>query len=165
MGQCFALCPLHEINQPSAHDLVDRGDRTGLNHGDERAPLFAVERGGRPVDLPSTRPSGPWALNRSTQIAKHLQADPAEPSRVRPRAAFIDRDQREKASSNAADFLRKRLRELYEDVYCALGDIENRIKEPQAELFADRTSTGTMLANQLRLWFSSFAYVLVVRLR
>ena len=56
-------------------------------------------------------------------------------------------------------------RELYEDVYCARGDIENRIKESQADLFADRTSTATMKANQLRLWFSSFAYVLVCAVR
>ena len=56
-------------------------------------------------------------------------------------------------------------RELYEDVYCARGDMENRIKESQADLFADRTSTGTLLANQLRLWFSSFAYVLVCAVR
>src|SRR5450432_549566 len=56
-------------------------------------------------------------------------------------------------------------RELYEDVYCARGDMENRIKESQADLFADRTSTATMLANQLRLWFSSFAYVLVCAVR
>ena len=56
-------------------------------------------------------------------------------------------------------------RELYEDVYCARGDRENRIKESQADLFADRTSTATMLANQLRLWFSSFAYVLVCAVR
>src|SRR5271167_2094625 len=40
-------------------------------------------------------------------------------------------------------------RKLYEDVYCARGDMENRIKESQADLFADRTSTATMLANQL----------------
>ncbi len=56
-------------------------------------------------------------------------------------------------------------RELYEDVYCARGDMENRIKESQADLFADRTSTATMMANQLRLWFSSFAYVLVCAVR
>jgi hypothetical protein len=56
-------------------------------------------------------------------------------------------------------------RELYEDVYCARGDMENRIKESQADLFADRTSTATMRANQLRLWFSSFAYVLVCAVR
>jgi hypothetical protein len=56
-------------------------------------------------------------------------------------------------------------RELYEDIYCARGDMENRIKESQADLFADRTSTATMLANQLRLWFSSFAYILVCAVR
>jgi len=56
-------------------------------------------------------------------------------------------------------------RELYEDLYCARGDMENRIKEQQLDLFADRTSTHTMRANQLRLWFSSFAYVLLSALR
>jgi hypothetical protein len=54
---------------------------------------------------------------------------------------------------------------LYEDVYCARGDMENRIKEQQLDLFSDRTSTGTMRANQLRLWFSSIAYVLLSTMR
>jgi hypothetical protein len=58
-----------------------------------------------------------------------------------------------------------RSRELYEDLYCARGDMENRIKEQQLDLFADRTSAGTMRANQLRLWFSTFAYVLLSALR
>ena len=56
-------------------------------------------------------------------------------------------------------------RRLYEDVYCARGDMENRIKEQQLALFADRTSAATMRANQLRLWFSSMAYVLLSALR
>jgi hypothetical protein len=56
-------------------------------------------------------------------------------------------------------------RELYEDVYCARGDMENRIKECQLDLYADRTSAATMRANQLRLWFASMAYVLVCALR
>jgi hypothetical protein len=56
-------------------------------------------------------------------------------------------------------------RALYEDVYCARGEMENRIKECQLNLFADRTSARTMRANQLRLWFASFAYVLVEALR
>lgn len=54
---------------------------------------------------------------------------------------------------------------LYEDVYCGRGDMENRIKEQQLCLFADRTSCQTMRANQLRLWLSSAAYVLVQALR
>lgn len=56
-------------------------------------------------------------------------------------------------------------RELYEDIYCARGDMENRIKECQIDLFADRTSTATMRANQLRLWLASMAYVLLCALR
>jgi Transposase DDE domain group 1 len=56
-------------------------------------------------------------------------------------------------------------RHLYEQVYCARGDMENRIKECQLDLFADRTSAKTMRANQLRLWFASMAYVLLCGLR
>jgi len=56
-------------------------------------------------------------------------------------------------------------RELYENLYCARGDMENRIKEQQLDLFADRTSAHTMRANQLRLWFASVAYVLMNLLR
>jgi hypothetical protein len=54
---------------------------------------------------------------------------------------------------------------LYERVYCARGEMENRIKECQLDLFADRTSAATMRANQLRLWFASCAYILVNGLR
>jgi len=56
-------------------------------------------------------------------------------------------------------------RALYEDLYCARGEMENRIKECQLDLFADRTSAKTMRANQLRLWLASMAYVLVEALR
>ncbi|HSD93725.1 MAG TPA: IS1380 family transposase [Methyloceanibacter sp.] len=56
-------------------------------------------------------------------------------------------------------------RHLYEDIYCARGDMENRIKECQLDLYADRTSAATMRANQLRLWFASMAYVLLCALR
>jgi hypothetical protein len=56
-------------------------------------------------------------------------------------------------------------RTLYELLYCARGDMENRIKEQQLWLFADRTSTGKMRANQLRLYFSSVAYLLMQALR
>jgi hypothetical protein len=54
---------------------------------------------------------------------------------------------------------------LYEKIYCARGDMENRIKECQLDLYADRTSTATMRANQLRLWFYSMAYVLLCATR
>jgi hypothetical protein len=55
--------------------------------------------------------------------------------------------------------------ELYEDVYCQRGEMENRIKEQQLDLFADRTSCHRFAANQFRLLLSSAAYVLVQALR
>jgi Transposase DDE domain group 1 len=54
---------------------------------------------------------------------------------------------------------------LYEQLYCARGEMENRIKEQQLDLFADRTSAETLRANQVRLWFSSVAYLLLHELR
>ena len=54
---------------------------------------------------------------------------------------------------------------LYENFYCARGDMENRIKEQQLDLFADRTSTHWMASNQLRLWFSAFAHLLMSTLQ
>lgn len=56
-------------------------------------------------------------------------------------------------------------RALYEDHYCARGDMENRIKEQQLCLFADRTSAATMRANQVRLYFSTIAYTMMLMLR
>jgi hypothetical protein len=56
-------------------------------------------------------------------------------------------------------------RDLYEKTYCRRGDMENRIKEQQLALFADRTSSSRMKANQLRLWFSTAAYLLIHQFR
>ena len=54
---------------------------------------------------------------------------------------------------------------IYEKLYCARGEAENRIKEQQLDLFADRTSAKTMRANQMRLWLSTFAYIVVSEIR
>jgi hypothetical protein len=54
---------------------------------------------------------------------------------------------------------------IYEKLYCARGDMENRIKEQQLWLYADRTSASKMRANQIRLYFSSAAYMLMQALR
>ncbi len=56
-------------------------------------------------------------------------------------------------------------RALYEDHYCARGEIENRIKEQQLDLFVDRISTHHLSSDQLRLWFSTAAYTLINPLR
>jgi hypothetical protein len=71
-----------------------------------------------------------------------------------PAEGFMDEDS-ERFSARAC----------YEDFYCARGEMENRIKEQQLDLFADRTSTHYLGSNQLRLWFSTFAYLLLDRLR
>lgn len=55
--------------------------------------------------------------------------------------------------------------QVYAQQYCPRGEMENRFKEQQLELFSDRTSTHTFTGNQLRLWFSSLAYVLMNDLR
>jgi hypothetical protein len=54
---------------------------------------------------------------------------------------------------------------LYQELYCARGELENRVKEQQLYLFADRTSATMMATNQIRLWFSSAAYLLMNELR
>ena len=61
--------------------------------------------------------------------------------------------------------LARRGEELYEQVYCARGEMENRIKEQQGDLFGERLSSHGFAANQLRLWLTAFAYVLMERLR
>jgi hypothetical protein len=55
--------------------------------------------------------------------------------------------------------------DLYENMYCARGDMENRIKEQQLMLFAARTSTSKMRSNQIRLYFSSIAYTVLQAFR
>jgi hypothetical protein len=56
-------------------------------------------------------------------------------------------------------------RTVYEKLYCARGEMENRLKEQQLDLFADRTSTHWLKANQLRMWLSGVAYVLLNEVR
>jgi hypothetical protein len=56
-------------------------------------------------------------------------------------------------------------KELYEKLYCQRGDMENRIKEHQTDLFGHQMSTHTMASNQLRLYFSTIAYMLITTLR
>jgi Transposase DDE domain group 1 len=85
--------------------------------------------------------------------------------RVVAKAEHLDKgaNPRFVVTSGAAD--RREARALYEEDYCARGEMENRIKEQQLQLFADRTSCQTMRANQIRLLFSSVAYVLLEALR
>ena len=90
-----------------------------------------------------------------------------EPPAARRRQGRMDARRAQSRASSSPRSSRARVdgRRLYEHVYCARGEMENRIKECQLDLFADRTSAATMRANQLRLWFASMAYVLLCALR
>jgi len=85
--------------------------------------------------------------------------------RVVGKAEYLSKGENPRFVVTTLDSDEQDARTLYEDFYCARGDMENRIKEQQLDLFADRTSTHEMRSNQLRLYFSSFAYVLVQTLR
>jgi len=96
-----------------------------------------------------------WSTKDSWSRRRRVVAK-AEWTRLGPNPRFIVTSLKPK---------RWRAKALYEDLYCARGEMENRIKECQLDLYADRTSARTMRANQLRLWFASFAYVLIAALR
>jgi len=96
-----------------------------------------------------------WTTRKSWSVRRRVVAK-AEHSRGEANPRFV-------VTSLAADAYPAR--QLYEDLYCARGDMENRIKECQGDLFADRTSAASLSANQLRLWFASMAYVLLCALR
>jgi len=84
--------------------------------------------------------------------------------RVIAKAEHIDGKQNPRFVVTSLDSNHSAAQPLYEEVYCARGDMENRIKE-QFCLFADRVSAETMRANQMRLYLSTMAYVLVSGLR
>jgi len=132
-------------------------------------------------------------IARNTRLQKEITSELAqakaqceqtgEPARVFKEFSYITRDSwsRERrviakaehlpAGSNPRFIVTNKKPEdmgakaLYEQTYCARGDMENRIKEQQSMLFADRTSTHFLRSNQIRLWFSSLAYVLMSALR
>lgn len=84
--------------------------------------------------------------------------------RVVAKAEHLEKDANPRFVVTSLGPERWEARELYEDLYCARGEMENRIKE-QLMLFAHRTSTAFLRSNQIRLYFSSMAYVLVEALR
>lgn len=85
--------------------------------------------------------------------------------RVVAKAEHLDKGSNPRFVVTSIEMQRMDTRSLYEQLYCARGDMENRIKEQQLWLFADRTSASKMRANQLRLYFSSVAYMLMHALR
>ena len=89
----------------------------------------------------------------------------SRPRRVVAKAEVTKGDRNPRFVVTSLTRAEAKARYLYEKLYCARGEMENRIKECQLDLFADRTSAATMRANQLRLWSASMAYVLICALR
>jgi len=85
--------------------------------------------------------------------------------RVVAKAEHLDKGSNPRFIVTSIEMEQMDARTLYEQLYCARGNMENRIKEQQLWLFADRTSAGKMRANQIRLYFSSVAYMLMQALR
>jgi hypothetical protein len=85
--------------------------------------------------------------------------------RVVAKAEHLDKGSNPRFIVTSIEMARMEASTLYEQLYCARGDMENRIKEQQLMLFADRTSAGKIRANQIRLYFSSAAYMLMQALR
>ena len=77
------------------------------------------------------------------------------------KAEHLDKGANPRFVVTSLDLKQHPAQELYEADYCSRGEMENRIKEQQLHLFADRTSAATMRANQIRLFFSSIAYTLL----
>jgi hypothetical protein len=93
--------PLRQIDQPPAYNPMDRRDRTGLDHGDERTPLVVVELRGAPGRLAVDEPIWPPEIKPQDPIANGLQPHAPEPSRVHARAAVIDRHKRKQTPGDA----------------------------------------------------------------
>ena len=85
--------------------------------------------------------------------------------RVVAKAEHLEKGANPRFVVTSLDLQQHPAKELYEEDYCSRGEMENRIKEQQLHLFADRTSAATMRANQIRLFFSSIAYTLLEALR
>jgi hypothetical protein len=85
--------------------------------------------------------------------------------RVVAKAEYLDKGENPRFVVTSLSAEQMEARGLYEDFYCARGEMENRIKEQQLALFANRTSTAWMRSNQIRLYFSSIAYCLMQALR
>jgi Transposase DDE domain group 1 len=100
-----------------------------------------------------------------SEFSYQTRASWKQERRVIAKAEHLDKGPNPRFVVTSLSAERTAIRAVYEELYCARGEMENRIKEQQLALFADRTSTGLMRSNQLRLYLSTFAYQLMQGLR
>ncbi len=135
--------------------------------------LFGLAKNSRLVEALEPALADAHARYLQTGVAARVFADFvyqtraswSRPRRVVGKAEYLPKGPNPRFVVTSLPLAEREARALYEEDYCARGDMENRIKEQQLMLFADRTSTAWLHSNQLRLWFSSAAYVLVQALR
>ncbi len=135
--------------------------------------LFGLAKNSRLVEALAPALADAHARYLQTGVAARVFADFAYQTReswscarrVVGKAEYLPKGPNPRFVVTSLPAVRREVRALYEEDYCARGDMENRIKEQQLMLFADRTSTAWLRSNQLRLWFPSAAYVLVQALR
>jgi hypothetical protein len=148
--ELMSWCAQHHVdfvfgfarNQRLRRLIADAMSEAVLQHQQTQQPARVF------VEFPYQTTSGSWAEARRVVAKAECLAGKENPRYV-------------VTSLNGEDWPAQR---LYEELYCARGDMENRIKE-QFSLFADRVSSESMRANQLRMYFSAMAYVLLVGLR
>jgi hypothetical protein len=124
----------------------------------------------RRITRPMKKAKRDWASSghaarRFIQFSYRTRSSWSRARRVVGKAEYMDKGENPRFVVTNLSSQEYEGQELYEKLYCARGEMENRIKEQQLYLFADRTSSATMRANQLRLWFSSLAYVILNELR
>ena len=100
-----------------------------------------------------------------TEFAYRTRQSWSRPRRVVGKAEVLEKGENPRFVVTSLPGETMPAQRLYEELYCARGEMENRIKEQQLYLFADRTSTAYLRSNQLRLYFSAVAYLLVQALR
>ena len=135
--------------------------------------LFGLAKNSRLLERIQAELADAHARHLATGVAARVFADFtyqtrdswSRPRRVVGKAEYLAKGPNPRFVVTSLTAAEREARALYEEDYCGRGDMENRIKEQQLMLFADRTSTAWLRSNQLRLWFSSLAYVLVQAVR
>jgi hypothetical protein len=135
--------------------------------------LFGLAKNSRLLAMIQADLADAHARHLSTGVAARVFADFtyqtrdswSRPRRAVGKAEYLAKGPNPRFVVTSLTAAEREARALYEDDYCGRGDMENRIKEQQLMLFADRTSMAWLRSNQLRLWFSALAYVLVQAVR
>jgi hypothetical protein len=135
--------------------------------------LFGLAKNSRLLEVIAADLAVAHARHLATGVAARVFADVtyqtreswSRPRRVVGKAEYLAKGPNPRFVVTSLSAAEREAGALYEKNYCGRGEMENRIKEQQLMLFADRTSTAWLRSNQLRLWFSSLAYVLVQAVR